>query len=345
MFADTPEAPFSIHQIVLAGAAQGNAAGSWLGPTSISQVLAVLVGRHASAASAPSAATRAVPCGNPAVPPTGCDASASGACSVDAPASRTADIAPAELTANPAESPTAEGQCASSRGASPAGSGADVTTATDAAPSTNDADAARAACDDTSGTAPSCAAPPLAVHVAMDGSVYRDRIVAAGTQPDGSWRAVLLLVPLRLGLDQINAEYAPCLRELFSLPQSLGIIGGRPRKSHYFIGCQGDRLLYLDPHEVQPALAHEAPAAATCHYARPLASTPLQDIDPSLALGFLCTSAADFDELCTSCEAMFARRLALFSISMAPPQWRDSGAIADNEGEAEAEAEDDLVVV
>ena len=46
----------------------------------------------------------------------------------------------------------------------------------------------------------------------------------------------------------------------------------------------------------------------------------LTDLDPSLAVGLLCQSREDFDALCSSCAAIFARCLAPFSIDDAPPR-------------------------
>ncbi|KAL4345067.1 hypothetical protein AHAS_Ahas11G0241300 [Arachis hypogaea] len=65
------------------------------------------------------------------------------------------------------------------------------------------------------------------------------------------WTPLLLLVPLVLGLDKINPRYIPLLQSTFKFPQSLGILGGKPGASTYLIGVQGDKALYLDPHEVQ----------------------------------------------------------------------------------------------
>lgn len=57
---------------------------------------------------------------------------------------------------------------------------------------------------------------------------------------EGQWKPLILLVPVRLGLEKFNSVYAPPLTALFSLKQGIGIIGGRPKHSMYFIGFQGD---------------------------------------------------------------------------------------------------------
>lgn len=50
---------------------------------------------------------------------------------------------------------------------------------------------------------------------------------------------------------QVNERYLPQLASVLSFPQSVGIVGGRPGASLYFVGVQGGAVLYLDPHEVQ----------------------------------------------------------------------------------------------
>ena len=72
------------------------------------------------------------------------------------------------------------------------------------------------------------------------------------SQKDFEWNcSLLLLVPLRLGLDRVNSDYLPVLVTILKHEFCLGIIGGKPMKSLYFVGTQGSDLLYLDPHFVQ----------------------------------------------------------------------------------------------
>ncbi|WVO18447.1 hypothetical protein L204_106164 [Cryptococcus depauperatus] len=94
-----------------------------------------------------------------------------------------------------------------------------------------------------------------------------DKDVAYGgkeLRADGSgdkWgeRAVLVLVGVRLGLDEVNPIYYDSIKALFTFPQSVGIAGGRPSSSYYFIGTQANSLFYLDPHTTRPAIPLQIP--------------------------------------------------------------------------------------
>lgn len=143
--------------------------------------------------------------------------------------------------------------------------------------------------------------PDLAIYVAMDAILYRDEIRAI-TARNTVWRPLLLIIPVRLGLNCINPQYEMCIGSVFDFPQCLGILGGRPRAAHYFVGRDCEQLIYLDPHAVHPALHASAPDIASCHCSRHAQSMPLLDIDPSLAFGFLCETAAQFEDLCMRCS-------------------------------------------
>ena len=132
------------------------------------------------------------------------------------------------------------------------------------------------------------------------------------------------------------------LRDWHYLFSYSGMIGGRPRRSYYFLGCQGERVLYLDPHEVQPALRADAPQLPSCHFAQPPRTMPMREIDPSLALGFLCPTPAAFDDLCARCADAFAGSLPAFSIATAPP---DFSRLSGGEEEGEGGDDDDGVVL
>lgn len=76
---------------------------------------------------------------------------------------------------------------------------------------------------------------------------------------------------------------------------------GRPSQSHYFIGVQDQWLFYLDPHYPRPMLPYrENPEDYTqeevdsCHTRR-LRHLHVEDLDPSMLIGFLIKDEDDWD--------------------------------------------------
>ncbi|XP_047067442.1 cysteine protease ATG4B-like [Lolium rigidum] len=117
-----------------------------------------------------------------------------------------------------------------------------------------------------------------------------------------TWSPILLLVPLVLGLDKINPRYIPLLKETFTFPQSLGILGGKPGASTYIAGVQDDRALYLDPHETQLAVniaSDNLEADTSSYHCSTIRDMALDLLDPSLAIGFYCHDKDDFDDFCS----------------------------------------------
>ncbi|CAM9554100.1 unnamed protein product, partial [Hapterophycus canaliculatus] len=113
--------------------------------------------------------------------------------------------------------------------------------------------------------------------------------------------AVVLLVPLRLGLDELSTGYIPSLLETLRVPQSLGFLGGRPNHAIFFIGAQGETLTGLDPHTTQaaPDMGGGFPSERYVHslHCQSAVSMDVHRIDPSLALAFYLPDRAAFDDL------------------------------------------------
>ncbi|EPE03685.1 cysteine protease atg4 [Ophiostoma piceae UAMH 11346] len=125
--------------------------------------------------------------------------------------------------------------------------------------------------------------------------------------PNDEFHPTLILVCTRLGIDKVNTVYWESLTSALQMPQSVGIAGGRPSSSHYFIGCQrstedqGSHFFYLDPHHTRPALSyHDDPEdytpeeIASCHTRR-LRRLHIREMDPSMLIGFLIKDEEDWD--------------------------------------------------
>jgi len=152
--------------------------------------------------------------------------------------------------------------------------------------------------------------------------------------------ALLLLIPLRLGLKSFNSDYIEAVSYTFSLKQSVGVLGGRPRGARWFYGAlsDGSKIFGLDPHTVQPA-PRKRPAAVngksslvvdlSNDYLRSVHTAnaevfSLQQMDPSIALGFYCQNRRDFDEVINamrSWNASHSNMPELFPIAAKPPNY------------------------
>ncbi|KAF2858735.1 hypothetical protein K470DRAFT_259538 [Piedraia hortae CBS 480.64] len=134
-----------------------------------------------------------------------------------------------------------------------------------------------------------------------DGDVYADSILATAAQKsaDDEFQPTLIVLGVRLGIDRVTPVYHAALKAALEMPQSVGIAGGRPSSSHYFIGHQGDNFLYLDPHYTRAQLPLDPTAAdiASCHTRR-VRKLHITEMDPSMLLGFLIRSTEDFQDWC-----------------------------------------------
>ncbi|XP_064625666.1 cysteine protease ATG4D-like [Lineus longissimus] len=112
---------------------------------------------------------------------------------------------------------------------------------------------------------------------------------------EDTWRSVIILIPIRLGGETLNPIYIPCVQSLFALDSCIGIIGGRPKHSLYFVGWQGDKLVHLDPHYCQDVVnmkKREFPLYTYhCISPRKMSFTRM---DPSCTVGFYCRTKEDF---------------------------------------------------
>jgi len=170
----------------------------------------------------------------------------------------------------------------------------------------------------------------------------------------GKFQSVLILAPIKPGIDSsINPIYYKTLKAYFQLPQFVGIAGGRPNSSLYFIGLQGDDLIYLDPHfsrsavETKSLQEYTAADFASYHCSIPR-KVHISHLDPSMLLGFYCRTEADFNSFCGSLAEIndMHNRAAIITVDEEAPEYdedvrseEDFGVISGEEYHTEHEDE------
>ncbi|KAF9087746.1 Cysteine protease atg4b [Mortierella sp. AD031] len=174
---------------------------------------------------------------------------------------------------------------------------------------------------------------PVAVVVSMDNTIRISELVHAATGKDnrnaqsdiygagpgspdpqqpqqqhrrqrsGYWKPVVVMMPARYGLDKLKEGYVGNLKQLFKLPQFLGIAGGRPGRSLYFVAYQARAT-----HE---EMTHCPSPSYHCNVVRTM---DIMELDPSMMLGFLIRSMKDLAELLAQLKHGMDQHYPLFTI-------------------------------
>ncbi|CAI5445779.1 unnamed protein product [Caenorhabditis angaria] len=139
----------------------------------------------------------------------------------------------------------------------------------------------------------------ISMFLSMDGKVHIGDI----ERETKNWtKTLILVIVLRLGASELNPIYVAHLRRLFSLSSFLGITGGKPDHSCWFIGYYGDQVIYLDPHVAHNYVPFEndfqqqvpqKPVEKSYH-CKLLSKMHFLDMDPSCAVCFRFEDAKQF---------------------------------------------------
>ncbi|XP_035996792.1 cysteine protease ATG4C isoform X1 [Fundulus heteroclitus] len=111
-------------------------------------------------------------------------------------------------------------------------------------------------------------------------------------------RAVIILIPVRLGGERTNPEYFDFAKSILSLEYCIGIIGGKPKQACYFVGFQDDSLIYMDPHYCQSFVNVSTSDFPLQSYHCPSPKKmPFSKMDPSCTIGFYSKSVQDYERI------------------------------------------------
>lgn len=144
---------------------------------------------------------------------------------------------------------------------------------------------------------------PLKGYLASDCIVRHSEIlklaeVSSGAPLSASFCPVLILIPIRVGMEEISLVHKITLQEMLANRQCVGVIGGRPKHALYFIGFQDEELIGLDPHCVR-AIQNPSRSTINSYCCSEPRKISFGNIDPTMATGFLCETMQDFEEFCS----------------------------------------------
>ncbi|KAL2089696.1 hypothetical protein ACEWY4_014384 [Coilia grayii] len=149
----------------------------------------------------------------------------------------------------------------------------------------------------------------ISVYVAQDCTVYSGDVIDShaprpGVPPELAGgvpmdtRAVIILIPIRLGGEKINPDYFNFVKGILSLDYCIGIIGGKPKQAYYFVGFQDDSLIYMDPHYCQAFVDVSTSDFPLQSYHCPSPKKmPFNKMDPSCTIGFYSRSVEDYNRI------------------------------------------------
>jgi cysteine protease ATG4 len=148
----------------------------------------------------------------------------------------------------------------------------------------------------------------LCISVALDHQLATEEVLELQTSSE-TFTPVLIIVPLRLGLSELNQIYIDGLKKVLEMKSTVGIIGGRPNQALYFFGYVDDEILFLDPHTCQRSGSVGEKETKTeieideTYHNRSAGKMAFTSMDPSIAVSFLCETREEFDDLIQQIEA------------------------------------------
>lgn len=132
--------------------------------------------------------------------------------------------------------------------------------------------------------------------------------------PASSFLPLLIIIPVRLGLGELNPIYIDGLKRCLELSSSVGFIGGKPNQALYFFGYVENEsscdILYLDPHTCQKSgsVGNKETQSEIemdeSYHSRNGRRMSFSSMDPSLCVAFFCQTQQELDKLFEQLETM-----------------------------------------
>ncbi|KAJ3210515.1 Cysteine protease atg4b [Clydaea vesicula] len=158
----------------------------------------------------------------------------------------------------------------------------------------------------------------LSLHISTDGVIYKDELPKEDTS-----QGVL------------NKIYFDSVKACFEIPHCVGVAGGRPNSSLFFLGYKGEELIFLDPHFVRPSINikelsnYKLEDFETYHCEKPK-FTSLKTLDPSLVLGFFVKDLSDLHQFFDFVEKKNSQlSYPILTIEKCKPKYLDNVDFAD----------------
>jgi cysteine protease ATG4 len=127
-----------------------------------------------------------------------------------------------------------------------------------------------------------------------------DIVIHNGSNKPDFSRSVLLLFPVRLGIDKLEKSYQNTLLQILQHPCSMGLVSGKKTSAYYIIGFAPDgKLLYMDPHDLRSH--HDE--NYTC--GRLYSNLVFDKLNPSMAIAFLLTNNEQYENVVTTFSNIF----------------------------------------
>ena len=119
----------------------------------------------------------------------------------------------------------------------------------------------------------------------------KDTFIWNGKMMRWNDKHLLIDVNVQLGLKKIPDENFEAISNCFKIKYCVGIMGGKGHMGLYFPGCQGKKLLLMDPHFVQESIDEENVQSHRKEFScQVVKSLKMKKMDPSIGIGFLVSS-------------------------------------------------------